>query len=274
MPESLATPNAWQVAFADIQSRTFLRDNEQSLRAFVERAVHDLRHPLTGVRMSAEEALEVGAGRATEWVHRVLGFTNEVDTRIHNLIRAAMQTDGGTLRRGGNQKLIIRPMIERIIEQYRARIRTRKSGQRIDFHARADPVVLGNPIELRTIFENLVDNAVKYCYPGKVVRGTLDADVSQMTFTIENYGPGILPDEREKIWQRYYRGVHDSDRSGAVAGTGMGCYVVKQIVEACSGKVWFDSYPSARSAHDPEEASVGWGYVTRFHVVLPLGASS
>jgi signal transduction histidine kinase/ligand-binding sensor protein len=269
---------AFGTAFSEFeysqQLRKKVEDAEaqgQALRAYVEKAVHDLKMPLSAIVLHAEDALQgLVAGAAKRRVQAVLNFSDELATKILSLVRGSAEEVGEGAQRTPRTEVRPKEVLSKVIDRYLQHIRKRKHQKRIAFTCNVDPVVLGDPLELETIFDNLVDNAVKYTYPGKEVRVNLDADESTLYVEIENYGPGILAEEKERVWERYYRGKHDDEWSGAVSGSGIGLFVVKQTVLSYGGQVRFESRPSAGELHDPQERARARAYLTKFCLTLPL----
>ncbi len=99
----------------------------------------------------------------------------------------------------------------------------------------------GDPALLEIVYRNLFGNALKYCFPGgKVAYGFVDKG-DNFLFNVWNSGPGVDPDHREKIFEKFYR-VQDENTRGK-RGTGLGLYNVRRIIEAHGGKIWCESQP-------------------------------
>jgi signal transduction histidine kinase len=88
---------------------------------------------------------------------------------------------------------------------------------------------------------NLLDNAVKYGPPGQHIRVTLAPDSGHAVLAVEDEGPGIPTEERERVWTPFYRLSRDID--SAVAGSGIGLSVVRELVERHGGRVRVESAP-------------------------------
>jgi two-component system OmpR family sensor kinase len=92
---------------------------------------------------------------------------------------------------------------------------------------RADSVEIeGQPDALMILMRNLVDNAIKYTPNGGTVDVVGAADAGAARITVEDSGPGIPPEERERVFDRFYR-VPGSD----AAGSGLGLAIIKSIAE-------------------------------------------
>jgi signal transduction histidine kinase len=105
---------------------------------------------------------------------------------------------------------------------------------------------------LRQILLNLFDNALKYGPEGQVISLAIAAEGPWVRISVEDHGPGIPARERERIWERFYR--MPRDRASAVAGTGIGLAVVRDLVRLHGGRAW---------------AEEGAGGGARFVVELP-----
>jgi len=90
-----------------------------------------------------------------------------------------------------------------------------------------------DPVRMRQVFANLVDNAIKYTPEGGRVTLTVRDGPDEAQASFQDTGMGIPPEEREKIWLRLYRG----DKSRSQRGLGLGLSLVKAVVEAHRGKV-------------------------------------
>ena len=109
-----------------------------------------------------------------------------------------------------------------------------------------EPVVDGDPSRLRQVLDNLLTNAVKYSRNGDLVRLTLDGDDRIVTITVTDSGIGVPPDERERLFERFYRATNV--RHQGIPGTGLGLPLVRAIVEAHDGTVVISDPGSAGTA--------------------------
>jgi len=115
-------------------------------------------------------------------------------------------------------------------------------------------MVAGDATLLRQAVANLVDNAVKYTPSGGTVTVGLSVRDEQAMIRVVDTGIGIAPDDRVRLFEKFYR-IRRRDTMD-IPGTGLGLAIVKSIVERHGGKVWVDS-----------ELDKG----STFHISLPLG---
>ncbi len=93
-----------------------------------------------------------------------------------------------------------------------------------------DLEVLGDKERLRVVFENLLENAIKYNEPGGDVKISYSANDGRVSISVADTGVGIAPEHLPRIFERFYR--VDKNRSRDVGGTGLGLAIVKHIIEA------------------------------------------
>jgi signal transduction histidine kinase len=99
--------------------------------------------------------------------------------------------------------------------------------------------VMGDRGLLEIVYRNLFGNALKYRYPhGKVSYGVV-VQPHQYIFNVWNEGPGVAPDQRERIFDKFYR--VDEENVRQKRGTGLGLYNIRRIIEAHGGRIWCES---------------------------------
>ena len=101
------------------------------------------------------------------------------------------------------------------------------------------PPIMGDRMALTSAVDNLLDNAVKYSPPGTPVICEVQADGQELTIRVRDRGYGIAAEDRDHIFEKFYRGNGEISRQ--VKGAGVGLSLVRQIVEAHGGTVDFDS---------------------------------
>src|SRR5437016_12903693 len=116
---------------------------------------------------------------------------------------------------------------------------------------------------LRQMLLNLLDNAVKYGPPHQVVSVRLATSNGCARICVDDQGPGIPAADRERVWDRFWR--LERDRGSAVAGTGIGLAVVRELVALHGGRAWVEDAP-------PGAGNGGKG--VRFVIELPLVAQT
>jgi two-component system, OmpR family, sensor histidine kinase KdpD len=100
--------------------------------------------------------------------------------------------------------------------------------------------VCADPRLLQLALSQFIDNASKYAEPASGIRLHVEISDSETVFSVHNFGSYIPPEERAKIFQRFYRTPESRYRA---SGTGIGLTVARQIAEAHRGHVWLESDP-------------------------------
>jgi signal transduction histidine kinase len=215
---------------------------------FVSGVSHELRTPLTQIRMLSEllqsEGFHTAAerSRATEVIHReALRLTNLVD----NVLEFAR------LRRpakvGLPAQVSLADVAQELAESFAPLLEAQ--GNRLDVVVGADLEVPGDRDAISRVLRNLVENAVKYGPQGQTIRLTIAGTEPPggALVTVDDQGPGIPGDERNRIWQPYYR--LDRDRNALAGGSGLGLSVVADLMRLLGGRAWVEDAPGrARGA--------------------------
>lgn len=212
---------------------------------FVSRVSHELRTPLTQIRMFSETLL-LGRVRSEEERRRSLEIINRESRRLGQLVENVLQlsrSDRGTMRLTMKQQEI-GPILEDLMEGFDSLARDRSMRIALDLkdgvEARIDEGAF------RQIILNLLDNALKYGPAGQLIRLGLDTDGSVVRVWVEDQGPGIPHKERDRIMRRFQRLARDE--KAAVAGTGIGLAVVRDLATRHGGRVAIESGREERGA--------------------------
>jgi signal transduction histidine kinase len=196
-------------------------------RQFVSDASHELKSPLASMRTQLEVSLtHPHQANWREVAANVLEENLRMQHLINELLELARMDEQDPSSYVGEQQILD---LDDIVFTEVKTIRTRR--------VRTDGVsagqVRGNPSQLRQMLRNLLDNAVRYAR--EEIRVGLETMREQVILVIEDDGPGIPPQERKRIFDRFAR-VEES-RSRSVGGTGLGLAVVQGIVQRHGGKI-------------------------------------
>jgi two-component system, OmpR family, phosphate regulon sensor histidine kinase PhoR len=220
---------------------TRIRQLENNRREFVANVSHELRTPLSLIKGYAETLL----GGAKDDPQHSSRFLQKIDlhaNRLTNLIEDLLtisQLESGQV----NLKLDtleLREFAARLVEELQGRAAQKNT--RILNEIPATLRARADRDRLQQVFFNLLDNAIKYGRAGGqiVLRGR-ESDDARVQLCVADDGPGIAPEARERIFERFYR--VDKARSRDTGGTGLGLAIVKHIIQIHGGEVWVESQP-------------------------------
>jgi signal transduction histidine kinase len=208
-------------------------------RTFVGDAAHELRSPLASLRVQLEVAERLGP--AADWtglIRDVLVDVDRLDRLVEDLLTLARLDESGALTH--REPVQLDALVEEVARGY--------THARVPVVAATEPVtVSGDPEALRRVIINLLDNAVRFANQ-QVQVGTAPMSRNgrpMARLTVEDDGPGIPEDERERVFDRFYR-VQES-RSRQSGGTGLGLPIVRDIVRNHGGRVRLTSPPDGRA---------------------------
>jgi signal transduction histidine kinase len=216
---------------------TAYRQLEQALdsqRRFVADASHELRTPLTTVRGNIELLRREPPIDPRERAEVISDTNDEVERliRLVNQLLVLARADAGqTLER---EPLSVKPLLEDICRQ--AKLLTSRSTVLCNPPGE-DVVVLGDRDALKQVLLILLDNALVHTSPETTVELTAAQEDDRVAISVRDTGPGIPPDVRQHIFERFYRG--EVSRSGV--STGLGLAIAKELIEAQGGAISVES---------------------------------
>jgi signal transduction histidine kinase len=208
-------------------------------RSFVSAISHELKTPLTSIRMYGEMLKSGWADEAKKQTY--YDFIVDEGERLSRLIENVLQLS--RLNNGGPTVAPVPVSVGEIFDLLRSKLVTQaeRAGFRLEFDAPAElhkPGIAVNVDALTQVFINLVDNAIKYS--GGAAEKTITLGVrrqgnSQILLTVRDYGPGVPPAALKRLFELFYR--PDNELTRETSGTGIGLALVRQLVTAMGGRV-------------------------------------
>jgi two-component system phosphate regulon sensor histidine kinase PhoR len=240
----LERPDLALMTFHDL---TPLRRVEEMRADFVANASHELRTPLAALS-GFIETLQGSARDDTKARERFLAIMQEQARRMARLIDDLLSLSRIELNahRRPDKPVDLVPIVRQVVDGLETLARDR--GVNVNIEAANALLILGDRDELVRLFENLVENALKYGAPGKRVDirlapGTSADGEPEAQVAVRDYGPGIAPEHLPRLTERFYR--VDVTESRAQGGTGLGLALVKHILNRHRGRLTIDSAPCA-----------------------------
>ena len=220
--------------YNDMLSR--LEQGIEDLQNFAADAAHELRTPLATLRAALDGALETK--RSPEEYRMLLGSLAEEVARMTRIVTDLFTLAKVDMRQYALQKerVGLRKLLEEALEMWEGA--AAENGVKIGLDG-GDAEVAADPVALRRVFMNLVENSVKYNRPGGSVKIRLLTEPGLARIRVEDDGPGIPPEHLPKLFHRFYR--VDKTRSRERGGAGLGLAICKSFIEAHEGKIGVES---------------------------------
>ncbi len=205
-----------------------LSSNIEAQRDFVANASHQLRTPLTGLRLRLE-AIEGDGGPPAAQAQKAGAEVDRLERLVDDLLALARATAGaGT----AGSRVDLAEIATGAVDRWAAPARA--AGHELDLEVEGAPVVWADPADAQHLVDNLIENALRYTPEGTHITVRAAADGGRPVLCVADDGPGIAPEDRERVFERFYRGANGR-RSGP--GTGLGLAIVAEIVHRWGGEV-------------------------------------
>jgi len=244
---------------------THLKELDRIKSEFVTTVSHDLRSPLTTI-LGYVDLIERGGPltpQQHEFLRRVQDSTQSITALITDLVHL------GRIEAGLDTQQDLVDLSA--LAGYAAdslRLRSENKGIHLEVDLPPDlPAVAGNPVRLRQMINNLIDNAIKFTPENGRVTVSTHLEENQVLLLVSDTGVGIPTPEQPYIFNKFYRASNVEDGTGS----GLGLSIVKSIVEVHGGRIWVEStvgegstftvvLPTAQAKQDePPEVSASVG---------------
>lgn len=222
-----------------------LEDAFRKVREFTADASHELRTPLTVLRGEAEVALR--HPRTPAEYQEVLASSLEEIQRMSRIVEDLLLLAKGDLGEAPVQKAPVD--LAALLGEMAGHATVLAESSGLQFTAAGGPpaTVLADPLRLRQLVWNLLDNAVKYTPSGgRVFLSHTVAEPGWVRVTVKDTGIGIPAEDHDRIFQRFYR--VDKHRSRAQGGSGLGLAICRWIAEVHGGRIEVRSSPGEGSS--------------------------
>jgi two-component system, OmpR family, sensor histidine kinase KdpD len=220
---------------ANVSRTESARRTEQMRTTVLDSLAHAYKTPLTAIRAASTGLNEMGNLTAAQAeLVQLIGEQSELlsDLTTRLLKTARLEAHDLILRK---ETVAVGPLLEDVVASFRAEFAN-------------TPVTIAVPREdlsiqcdrdlLIAVLTQYLDNAGKYSRTGSPVTIEVAEHPEEMIFSVHSIGPGIKPADRERVFDRYYRG---EGTAGRMSGTGIGLSVAKRAAQAHGGDVWLTS---------------------------------
>jgi len=209
-------------------------------------ASHELRTPLTTMRMTLlmlQERASRYDPRDRELVATAMVGVEQLSALVNEFLDLT-QIEAGQLRLQWG-RIPLGEIIAQAAHAIAAECEQRRIALVVE-HA-SDPVatIAGDRARLATVLSNLMTNAVKYTPAGGriILRGETDAGRNLVSIEVDDTGPGVPPEYRERVFERFFRVEHVRGSHLPSVGVGIGLYIARQVIEAHRGSIRCDASP-------------------------------
>ncbi len=227
------------------------KELEQRKDDFIGMASHELRTPLTALKLQTTLLARQLAKQGTQASAPAL---SSMETQINKLIRLVEELlDVSKIQAGRLEYRQETVDLDALLREIAGTMQQSHPSHRILVQGAVRASLLGDRDRLGQVITNLLENAIKYAPDAQTVEIDLSASEDAVTIRVRDHGLGIPREQREKIFERFYRTADPKQR--VIPGLGMGLYIVAEIVKRYGGTITVDS-------------EVGKG--STFTVTLPL----
>lgn len=224
------------LALIVLHDTTALRRAERMRADFVANASHELKTPIAGITGFIETLLGPARDDAAAR-ERFLGIMAEQADRMRRLVDDLLMLSRIEQHEHARPNAAVE--VGRVLEGVRDLLQLKASSRKVSLELELDPELpdaLGDYDELTIVFQNLIDNAIKYSRPSTTVRVTArPLDVDRVIVAVSDEGDGIPAAHLPRLTERFYR--VDNARSRQLGGTGLGLAIVKHVVNRHRGRL-------------------------------------
>jgi signal transduction histidine kinase len=217
---------------------TQVHEQKELKRDVVSTVSHQLRTPLTSVRMAIHVLLEQRIGPLNDKQVELLHAAGEESGRLADILDELLDLNRIESGRGRlnlqqcQPEELVRDGIEHFIPELKAR------GVELIVEVPSElPPVTADTTSIGHVFANLLSNALRYSHEGGRITVKAEAELSGIRFSVEDTGEGILPEHLKHLFDQFYRVPGQDEKSGV----GLGLAIVREIIKAHGGTVGVES---------------------------------
>ncbi len=201
---------------------------------FIGNVTHELKSPLSSIQLYLEtlRQRDVPAEKQKEFLDLMMKDAARLQRLINSILEISAQEKRKSLK--DYQLYRAEHLLKSIIRESFERFRINEENYVIEGEALCEIAAVKD--SLKIVFDNLVDNSVKYSTTGVKINVKLNCNSHRVIIDFADNGIGIPPKERKKIFRKFYR--IDNKNIPNVKGTGLGLYQVKQIIKLHKGKIY------------------------------------
>lgn len=224
--------------------RAQLQELDQQKQRFMRHVSHELKTPLTAIREGSELLSDEVGGTLSPQQREIVGILRESSMRLQKMIENLLSYSAVQFQKPvlNIQEVDLIALLEDIVASYTLTLQNKQIEIRRDVH---DVALHGDREKIHTVLDNLLSNAIKYSPRGGHIRVNIKQAARTAVIEVLDDGPGILPADRERLFEAFYHG--SGNYESLVSSTGLGLSIAKEYVQAHGGKI--SALPSDHGAH-------------------------
>jgi two-component system, NtrC family, sensor histidine kinase KinB len=223
---------------------TDIRRLSEMKRGLISTVSHELKTPLTSVRLAIHALLSEKVGPLTFKQAELLAAARNDSDRLHRIIENLLDMSRMESGREAIRKRPVTPeeLVLQATDEFQTAFLDRGINLKIDISPEVSSV-LADPPRIQHVFANLLNNALKHTPPGGEVRISASSKGEDVLFVVEDTGPGIAEEYLPHVFEEFFRVPGQQQQSD----TGLGLAIVKEIVELHGGRIDVES-PAGKGA--------------------------
>jgi signal transduction histidine kinase len=217
-----------------------IKEVDQMKDEFISIASHELRTPVTGIKGYISLLMEGSFGKISEKARESLVLVQGAADRLATLVEDLLNVSRIEQGRLEMELVDLEPggIIKQINQELKVQADEKKLFLKFSPHVSPLPPVRVDADKLKQVLINIIGNAIKYTVKGGVEILTQEKD-KFLEIRIKDTGLGMNAQERERLFEKFYRVQNENTRK--ITGTGLGLWITKQLVELMKGKIMVDS---------------------------------
>jgi two-component system sensor histidine kinase KdpD len=220
-------------------------ETNQLRAAMFSSVTHDLRTPLASIKAGVTSLLDEGAvhdaAQERELLMTVLEETDRLNRLVGNILDLAKIRAGALIPR--RTPAAVDEIVEAVVARLAERLRSMDVTVALSFGSDL-PEVPADPVQIDQVLTNLLENAARHAPAGSTIEVQVRVVPKALRIRVLDRGAGIVEEDREKVFDAFYRGAESPES----AGTGLGLAIAKAIVTAHGGRIRAEAGPGGGTA--------------------------
>jgi two-component system sensor histidine kinase GlrK len=228
--------------------RRRLDEFETQKNRFLRHVSHELKTPLTALREGTELLHDQVAGPLAPTQRQVVSIMRDNSVKLQRLIEELLDYQRALHAAASLEvkTLSLHNLVQEAAQSHE--LAAQAKGVRLTIDAQSASLE-ADPQKLRSIVDNLISNAVKFTPPGGTITVRARALAGEAVIEVMDTGPGVPPEERESIFNLFFRGRTKAEASSRIKGSGLGLAIARELVEAHGGQIAVVTDGSSHGAH-------------------------